>query len=286
MASPTTINVLLSTFPGLGLPQTLCIPFEASTTFEYVHDDIEKRIPTAVSYDRLVLSTNSAERLPRHSETQLSTLVDPKARDAFLPLRLHVPCLGGKGGFGSQLRAAGGRMASRKKKGVNVVNSNRNLDGRRIRTIGEAKALAEYLAVKPDMDRKEKEERRKRWESVVEAAERTQQEIKDGTYKNNASRGDGEWVNQKEDVESRIRDDIAKAMEQGLTKGDALSMLEEPGSSEESIEGSEGSDDSEAVPAAEKSAASSSKVANKARKVWGWDDEDDDDMSSSDEDTK
>jgi len=70
-------------------------------------------------------------------------------------------------------------MSSRKKKNQGEANgSSRNLDGRRLRTITEAKALAEYLALKPDMDKKEKEERRKRWQQVVELAEQQQDELK------------------------------------------------------------------------------------------------------------
>jgi len=50
--------------------------------------------------------------------------------------------LGGKGGFGSQLRAAGGRMSSRKT-GNNA--SCRDLNGRRLSTVKEAQKLAEYI---------------------------------------------------------------------------------------------------------------------------------------------
>lgn len=49
-------------------------------------------------------------------------------------------------------------MSSRKRKqnAELATGSARNLDGRRIRTVTEAKNLAAYLATKPDMDRKEK----------------------------------------------------------------------------------------------------------------------------------
>ena len=73
-------------------------------------------------------------------------------------------------------------MSSRKNRNQQQTmnGSNRNLDGRRLRTVEEAKRLAEYLAVKPEMDKKEKEERKRRWEAVVEAAERREEEIKSG----------------------------------------------------------------------------------------------------------
>jgi len=118
--------------------------------------------------------------------------------------------LGGKGGFGSQLRAAGGRMSSRKKRSAEAQNgSNRNLDGRRLRTITEAKNLATYLATKPEMDRREKEERRKRWEAVVEAAERREEEIRSGKKGKGLSE---EWVAEKEEVGEGVRDAVKRAM--------------------------------------------------------------------------
>lgn len=50
--------------------------------------------------------------------------------------------LGGKGGFGSMLRAQGGRMASKK---LDNTDDCRDLSGRRLKTIKEAEALAKYI---------------------------------------------------------------------------------------------------------------------------------------------
>lgn len=52
-----------------------------------------------------------------------------------IELEICARMLGGKGGFGSQLRAAGGRMSSGK---ATNVDSCRDLSGRRISTIKEA----------------------------------------------------------------------------------------------------------------------------------------------------
>jgi len=62
-------------------------------------------------------------------------------------LRLTPRLLGGKGGFGSQLRAAGGRMSSQK---TSNNDSCRDLSGRRLNTIKEAKKLVEYLESEPE----------------------------------------------------------------------------------------------------------------------------------------
>ncbi len=103
-------------------------------------------------------------------------------------------------------------MSSKRKRDQGDENSsNRNLDGRRLRTVAEAKALAEYLALKPEMEKKEKEARRKRWEQVVELAEKREAEIK------NESKGrvDGKWVEDKDDAGEKTREAVVAAMKSG-----------------------------------------------------------------------
>lgn len=64
-------------------------------------------------------------------------LASQQGGDGDVHVRLAVRLNGGKGGFGSQLRAAGGRMNS--KKGQNNTDACRDLNGRRLSTIKEAK---------------------------------------------------------------------------------------------------------------------------------------------------
>ena len=105
----------------------------------------------------LVFSTHSGHVPPQ------SPISDLKAISSNIVfLRLSPRLLGGKGGFGSQLRAAGGRMSSQK---TNNNDSCRDLTGRRLSTIKEAKKyvfhsplesnltsyrLAEYIQHEPD----------------------------------------------------------------------------------------------------------------------------------------
>lgn len=103
-------------------------------------------------------------------------------------------------------------MSSKRKKNQGDANSsNRNLDGRRLRTVNEAKALAEYLALKPDMEKKEKEARRKRWEQVVEMTERREEEVRNGSK----GKLDGQWVEDKEEAGERARTAVLAAMASG-----------------------------------------------------------------------
>lgn len=159
-------------------------------------------------------------------------------------------------------------MASRKKRNQGDTNgSNRNLDGRRLRTVTEAKALAEYLAVKPEMDKKEKEERRRRWEAVVEMTEKKEEEIRNG----NKGRLDGAWVEAKEDVENKTREAVLAALKAGEIK-DTLGR-----ESDESPDGSGGSEEDDEIEAE----GPADKKPAQQRTFFGWDE--DEDMSDEDE---
>jgi hypothetical protein len=212
------INVLLTSFPGLGLPPTLSLPLPATATIAEYRERLYQRAPSSWN-NRLILTTVSNTQLDFSSTAPISDLLT-SPQDGFLSLRLSAPLYGGKGGFGSQLRAAGGRMSSKRKRNQGENNgSSRNLDGRRLRTVTEAKALAEYLAIKPDMEKKEKEQRRKRWEQIVELAERREEEIKSGSK----GKVDGKWVEEKEEAGERTREAVLAAMKSGNYKDNLLS---------------------------------------------------------------
>jgi len=164
-------------------------------------------------------------------------------------------------------------MSSRKKKNQGEANgSSRNLDGRRLRTITEAKALAEYLALKPDMDKKEKEERRKRWQQVVELAEQQQDDLKNG----NKIRLNEKWLEDKDEASEKTREAVIAA----LRADEIKDVMVESDASESGSDQSDSSDNNEVVKAsAEKTRASTS---NLSRTFFGWDE--DEEMSDSEED--
>lgn len=155
-----------------------------------------------------------------------------------------------------------------------IQGSSRNLDGRRLRTITEAKNLAEYLALKPEMDKKEREEKRRRWEAVVEAAEKKEDEIKRG--KGNA-RLDADWVDAKEEAETKTREAVIAAMKAGLIGQENEREASETSGSAES----DGSDEVEASGSGSSEEEKTTRPAQ-ARTFFGWDDEED--MSEDDED--
>lgn len=93
--------------------------------------------------------------------------LDRPFADTFV-MRLRLP--GGKGGFGSNLRAQGNKMSNKKR---NLgQESCRNLDGQRLRTINQNRLVSEYLARKPEMDRKREREIKEKMTKIIEAADR------------------------------------------------------------------------------------------------------------------
>jgi len=162
-------------------------------------------------------------------------------------------------------------MSSRKKRQQGEVNgSSRNLDGRRLRTVNEAKALAEYLAVKPEMDKKEKEERRKRWELIVEMAEKKTDEIKNGSK----ARLDSKFFEERDEASEKTKQAVLAALDAGDIK-EVLGI----GESDESAEGSEDTNDTESDEV--HAAGPSEKKAAQSKTFFGWDE--DEDMSDDDE---
>ncbi|KAG6193633.1 hypothetical protein E4U27_005916 [Claviceps purpurea] len=270
--SPRNVNVLITTFGGLSLPPTLVVPTSEDTTISQLREEIVGRLP--VSDHRLIITTLSNRQLPEASEAPISTYLS-SSQDEFLSLRLAVPLCGGKGGFGSQLRAAGGRMSSRKKNQENH-GSSRNLDGRRLRTVNEAKALAEYLETKPDMEKKEKEKRRKRLEQIVQTSEERQAQMKNG----GTGRLDGKWVEDKEESSERTREAVASVMMTGKYSDNLFGTSHGSTSSEQAEEQS--SSENESSASTEDAASSKGKEKTVSKAFFGFD-EDEEFMSSSDE---
>lgn len=276
------LNLLISSFAGLDLPSTLVISVSKDDTVSDIWRRLRDELPRAC--DRLLLTTASNKSLSPASCARISAYTT-NHDDEFMSLRLSAPLCGGKGGFGSQLRAAGGRMSSRKKRSQGEDNgSSRNLDGRRLRTVNEAKALAEYLAIKPEMEKKEKEKRRERWQEIVDMAERREDEIKNGSQ----GRMDGKWVEDKEESVDMIRSAVAASLQSRKSDFRSSSTSSSADSAEESDgPANKGKTDSKAsTPPSDLDCSdkgkSKGKEPTKPRTLFGFD-EDDEFMSSDSE---
>jgi hypothetical protein len=134
----TSTTVLLSFFPPFS-SRALSLPSDSELS------SITEYIPSELADVPLTLSRPSGPPLDLYDRSTLLGSLHPHD-EPLVTLRLTPALRGGKGGFGSQLRAAGGRMSSQK---TNNNDSCRDLSGRRLSTIKEANKLADYLAAEP-----------------------------------------------------------------------------------------------------------------------------------------
>ena len=137
-------SVLISTFAPF---PTLALSVPVETSFADLYELLAERYPSLPLHTDaadLILSPTSGPVPEAH--TSLSTLLDGEQtrENTLLSLRLVPRLRGGKGGFGSQLRAAGGRMSSQK---TSNNDSCRDLSGRRLSTIKEAKKCVQFACL-------------------------------------------------------------------------------------------------------------------------------------------
>ncbi|PVG04249.1 hypothetical protein CPB86DRAFT_778511 [Serendipita vermifera] len=130
-----TVSVLVSAFAPFG---NFHLQINKDATIGDVFDELATREPLLHQIAGLRFTPTSQ---PLASvETTLSQLCNDD--QSLVSFRLIPSVRGGKGGFGSQLRAAGGRMSSKK---TSNNDSCRDLSGRKLSTVKEAKKLATYL---------------------------------------------------------------------------------------------------------------------------------------------
>lgn len=134
MSQSTT--VLVSTFTPFS---TLCLSVPSDTLFDDLYDVLTEKYPELPNPHDLLLRPTS-NFVPSAKTPLSSFLRDGVSHE--ISLQLLPRLLGGKGGFGSQLRAAGGRMSSQK---TSNNDSCRDLTGRRLSTIKEAKKFVSIV---------------------------------------------------------------------------------------------------------------------------------------------
>jgi hypothetical protein len=155
------VNIIIS--PIAPLTKSLNISLPRSTPLSSLPQHITTRLAFPNLSPSQLIVRHSSRLLPTTSTLQ--TLQNVPSDPVFLQLSLRLP--GGKGGFGSQLRAQGGRMASRRNRGPQDKTACRDLSGRRIKAVEQAKQLAEFLAKEPGLKRAAREEKRRKLEAVI-----------------------------------------------------------------------------------------------------------------------
>ncbi|KAJ3077255.1 hypothetical protein HK102_005273 [Quaeritorhiza haematococci] len=173
-----TRQVIINLLPGLHPTTTssapLCLPLPPNTSISALKSHIHHQ--TGLSPHLFRLTTESG-RLIYDDDVPIFFTPDTITSEAdvveevegvgeidgsFPPVfNMLVRLRGGKGGFGSMLRAQGGKMASQKTTNFEAC---RDLSGRRLKTVNDAKKLADYLEKEPERQRKKADLVRKKIE--------------------------------------------------------------------------------------------------------------------------
>ncbi|KAI9001559.1 telomere stability and silencing-domain-containing protein [Trametes punicea] len=201
-------SVLISTFSPF---PTLAFSVPSEISLAELYELLADRYPALPLHSQsadLVLSPTSG-RLPE-PHTPLSSFIDDESQEhSLVSLRLVPRLRGGKGGFGSQLRAAGGRMSSQK---TSNNDSCRDLSGRRLSTIKEAKKLAEYIETEPLRKKAQQEAQR----AKLEALEKKLGMGPDGSIDPLAGKKrrleDTEYIEQSRDIVENVKSAVSVAM--------------------------------------------------------------------------
>uniref|UniRef100_A0A034WM94 Protein SDE2-like protein n=1 Tax=Bactrocera dorsalis TaxID=27457 RepID=A0A034WM94_BACDO len=119
----------------------------------------------------------------------------------------RVRVLGGKGGFGSMLRAIGAQIEKTTNR-----EACRDLSGRRLRDINEEKRLKAVLEKMGDLERESQERKKRKIEKLLSVPKH---DFKDEEY---------------EDARAKLEDKVNSAVEEGLKKSE-----DKPGTSTESL---------------------------------------------------
>ena len=170
-SSRNLTNVLVSAYSPFPSTLSLQLPADAPalSTLRYVLGDL-----CPIESQSLSLSTGRSIGASSTFASLSSSGSSSDGQDVHVRLAVRLP--GGKGGFGSQLRAAGGRMNS-KRSGQNNTDSCRDLNGRRLSTIKEAKKLADYLSSAPEREAARIQQTRERLEKLQEEIRKADEDI-------------------------------------------------------------------------------------------------------------
>ncbi|KAG0210205.1 hypothetical protein BGX28_009510 [Mortierella sp. GBA30] len=163
----------------------------------------EQRIQTAGGLP-LSVDEQDDEHVLLFGETETGLLQEQQQIKYFsLSMRMN----GGKGGFGSMLRAQGGRMSSQKTTNTDAC---RDLSGRRIKTVNDAKKMADYLKGEPEREKAKRENLKRKIEEKLELAERPTRK-----HRFEDSKFFDEAEEQVEDVKSAVAAAIKESMKAG-----------------------------------------------------------------------
>ncbi|KAF9964709.1 hypothetical protein BGZ70_006061 [Mortierella alpina] len=220
-------NPVAITFPESSSPSLLDLKQQLFDRFQIPCD--EQRIQTAGGLPLLaaggldqddehillfddVYNTNSNSSNHSHSQDSLQEQESHDETQAMQQIKyfsLSLRMNGGKGGFGSMLRAQGGRMSSQKTTNTDAC---RDLSGRRIKTVNDAKKMAEYLKSEPEREKAKRENLKRKIEEKLELADRP-------TRKHRFE--DAKFFDESEEQVEEVKSAVAAAIKESMKAGAA-----------------------------------------------------------------
>ncbi|KAF9925512.1 hypothetical protein FBU30_004731 [Linnemannia zychae] len=242
-------NSVAITFPEDSTPRLYDLKQHLHDLYQIPVD--EQRIQTAGGLPLTLCQNNQCEQ----DEDQILLFEDiDKTQLKYFSLSLRLA--GGKGGFGSMLRAQGGRMNSQKTTNTEAC---RDLSGRRIKTVNEAKRMAEYVRGEPERKKARKEEIKRKIEKKLELADRP-------TRKHRFE--DSKFFDESEEQVEEVKNAVAAAIKESLKA--------KPSSESSASSASSSSPDSKGKGKAKKQEDSDDDediiVKKKAKSLGMWDD--------------
>jgi hypothetical protein len=176
-----------------GDKKTICLvfPTDAHKTVFDIKQVVYKRILLEPKHQ--CLYTTSGKLLNDNAS------IFENENEEFVNINIKIRILGGKGGFGSMLRAQGGKMASQKTTNFEAC---RDLNGRRLRTVNEARRLADHLEQEPERQRAQREKVKKKIEEGLREPPSKKHRFDDIAY-----------LKASEEMKEKIQDTVAKALQ-------------------------------------------------------------------------
>ncbi|KNE63584.1 hypothetical protein AMAG_08690 [Allomyces macrogynus ATCC 38327] len=181
------------------------------------------------------------------------TLLAPLAHDANVFVQVLGRLCGGKGGFGSMLRAQGGRMSSKK---TTNYDSCRDLSGRRLKTVKDAKLMTEALEKIAEKEAEREARIAKKIEQGLNPPQTRKRRFDDATYDR-----------EHKQLVGSIRDAASQVFKNPKRQRTA-SESDESDSEEQA---SSSSSSSSSSPSASAPASSSNQQRNRALALSYWD---------------
>ncbi|KAF8515412.1 telomere stability and silencing-domain-containing protein [Hysterangium stoloniferum] len=186
---------------------TVDLALSPDTTLSSIPSFLAERLPSFPASHDFYISLPSGPNPDIHSS--LSDF-----NSTHVSIRITPRVLGGKGGFGSQLRAAGGRMSSQKTSNNDAC---RDLSGRRLSTVKEAKKLAEYLEGEPERKKAVSEARKAKIQALerqlgIDASETSSSAKNDKSAGSKRRFDDTEFLEQSREIVDSVKSAVAAGL--------------------------------------------------------------------------